>query len=102
MTTAEDVQRVTKTKTVRINVTAMDIKRAMALGGGHCGYTCPIARAITRRVSGRVHAGFGELQVGLVTLRLPDDASRFIDAFDCSHKVRPFVFDLELPVAVLR
>lgn len=90
---------------IRINVTARDIERARAKGGGS--FHCPINLAARRhnalagcttgatRISitrARERPYFGEY----ISYDLPDRARAFIHAFDFGDPVEPFSFVLEV------
>lgn len=90
---------------VKIEVTASDIKRGVVKD---C-KDCPVARAIRRKLERSAVC----LSVGADSFDffhkgcfygycLPEEASRFIGAFDSRTAVKPFSFCLNLPREVLK
>lgn len=82
---------------MKINVTAEDIR----LGKRGTPNSCPIARAIKRRLTNRdVWVSDSEVWVKVPFRRyvdLPKEARDFVKDFDRSRDVKPFSFNLELP-----
>lgn len=74
-----------------INVTSEDIRKGLRGNGSYC----PIARAIRRQTKRRVNvAGYSYCLVDRKKYWLPDDAERFVRAFDDFQHVEPFNFHL--------
>jgi hypothetical protein len=87
-------------RTVRVEVTAEDIRDGRARD---C-FNCPVSRAIDRAVGARVASGAGVAYitgqdcVNVELSSLPDGARAFMTAFD--HRpgpFHPFAFDLDIP-----
>lgn len=90
---------------VRINVTKRDIE----LGTRNESESCPLARAIGRRVTASLSVGSASVQIGRGTnfcdwhnILLPEDAAQFIDRFDFGLNVKPFTFTFDIPEEFLR
>ena len=81
---------------IKIYVTRKDIR----LGQRYSHINCPIARAIKRRTkeSYSVHRYFVSRSINDLTYNLPDEASKFIESFDSKENVKPFKFDINLPL----
>jgi hypothetical protein len=98
------------TREVQINVTAEDIEHGK---GGDCN-ECPIARGLNRWLGGSFYARVGGYTVSVAdpalpfaecdvyTCRLPEEATRFIGAFDRDSSPEPFSFMLTLPTELLK
>jgi hypothetical protein len=79
---------------VRVQVTALDIRRGFRGSACHC----PMARALRRAFGYRrvVKVGVHYLWIGARRLYHTDQTRRFIDRYDDERRVRPIVFTLEL------
>jgi hypothetical protein len=84
---------------IKVSVTAEDIRE-----GTPGDYTsCPVALALRRALGdvSEIEVDNVEAEIFLtngdsLSLRLPPDAGRFINEFDCQRPVEPFEFELEL------
>jgi len=76
-------------KVIRVEVTADDIQR----GEKKSETSCAIAVAAKRSGAKLVYVDPTSIHVDGVDYRLPDEARRFVDAFDACHVVEPFSFE---------
>ncbi len=76
-----------------ISVTKKDIE--CGIGGAS---SCPIANAISRRVTGRVLVGYGgvKLHDRFTPVPLPQKAKDFIGTWDSGASVTPIRFTLDI------
>ncbi len=60
---------------------------------------CPIALAIQGVTLADIPVSVGMMKIciGTEVISTPKDAARFIDKFDLSAPVEPFVFEIEIP-----
>lgn len=88
-------------RTIRIEVTAEDIRE----GKPKMCSECPVARAISRAFGGAVFAVASNRTFGMHSFalsgpyriaRLPKHVESFVRQFDCGESVSPFSFDLTL------
>jgi len=89
-----------KLSTIRVNVTARDIRDGAK---GRCD-TCPVARAITRRVTRPPYVTTSCVRIGQMWLALSNKACTFIEDFDntCRRDMRPFSFMLKVPARLVK
>ena len=84
---------------ITIDVTADDIQRGQR---GNC-RTCPVARAVAKRVFGRIGVGIALITVGrVVEVSTPDVVVEFIRKFDWKGKADPFSFEIRVPAEIVR
>ena len=83
---------------MKVRVTQEDID--LGIRSNPC--YCPIARALVRKLSGKMvmvnHKAvtIGDIHGGFVGRRLPRVARQFIHKFDTNNEVSPFEFELDI------
>ena len=96
-----------ETTTLTINVTKNDIKE----GDVRKCRSCPVARAITRRLRKPYFASASVFKILIVDddapssrslSNVPRSVGAFITDFDRRRKVDPFSFEIEIPTEYLR
>lgn len=88
---------------VKIEVTQDDIEKGRRRGS----QTCPVARAIKRRLKAGIKAAvYGRAGFVKGWLRhmsdMPGKTQRFVADFDSKRPVKPFTFTLNIPKEYLR
>lgn len=93
-----------KTKTIKINVTATDIKRGERVSCDNC----PIAIATKRRVKG-VYLDVSQAFINFYPSEEPSHhvathphVTDFIHRFDLGEKSKPFSFSCDIPATFLK
>src|SRR5262249_44924309 len=79
--------------TYHIGVTGEDIRD----GEEGDGYRCRVARALARVVPGFEYSYASFCVIQRQHVRLPEEATRFVCAFDVDQDVQPFEFDVTVP-----
>lgn len=79
---------------IQVNVTPEHIKN----GKPRKPCSCPIALAVSEKVTGWVRVGPWDVRAGSHGYAdLPEVAQQFMRKFDGGYRVDPFCFDLEVP-----